>query len=55
MRAAPRPDGRQAGRGTISGRRVRQLDQRELARRLQERAARDVCPTNDDGPLPRID
>lgn len=30
-------------------------DQRELARELQERAARECYPRNDDGPPPRIE
>ncbi len=61
MRAAPHPEGRQVASGPTSARRSRQLDQRlrrdqrELARQLQKRAARELCPINDDGPLPRID
>ena len=30
-------------------------DRRELAREMQERAARDFYPERDDGPVPRID
>lgn len=30
-------------------------EQREQFREIQDRAARDLCPRNDDGPVPRID
>ena len=30
-------------------------DQRDLERELRERAGRDLCPRNDEGPVPRID
>ncbi len=30
-------------------------EQREVYREIQERAGRDLCPLNDEGPVPRID
>ena len=30
-------------------------DQRDLEKQLQERVVRDLCPRNDEGPVPRID
>lgn len=51
----------QGGRPPPGRKAIKQLterlrrDQRELSRELQDRAGRDLCPRNDEGPVPRID
>ena len=55
------PHAHQAARPGPGRKAIKQLterqrrDQRELAREIQERAARQSIPARDDGPVPRID
>lgn len=58
MRACAHPPGHQAPAGRKAVKQIEERlrrDRRDLARELQERAARLCYPRNDDGPPPRID